>query len=73
MPEQLLQGESLILESQLSQYETKEVAVIIVAALAFVLALGGIVVAAIVICGWKGTESINTDWLHGKVSFVCRK
>ena len=63
----------MILASQLSHYENKEFAVVIVAALAFVLALGGIAVAAMVICGWKGTESISTDWIHGKVSIVCRK
>jgi hypothetical protein len=53
------------------QYEVHEVAVI-VAALAFIIACGGVAIAAIIICGWRGAQSVVVDWIHGRVTFVCR-
>ena len=53
------------------EYEVKEV-VALVAALAFVIAVGGVAIAAIIICGWRGAQSVIMDWLHGRVTFVCR-
>jgi hypothetical protein len=61
----------MIASDGLVEYEVHEVA-IIVAALAFVLAVGGVALAAIIICGWRGTQSVVLDWIHGKVTFVCR-
>lgn len=53
------------------QYEVREAA-IIVAVLAWVLALGGVVIASIVLCGWRGSKQVIMDWFHGKATFVCR-
>ena len=55
----------------LAVYETKEVAIIL-AALAFVIVLGGVALAAVVICGWRGAQNIAIDWLRGTATFVCR-
>ena len=52
-------------------YEVKEAAVII-AALAFVIAVGGVALCAIVICGWRGAQKVVVDWVHGQAQFVCR-
>jgi len=64
---------SMILSHQLSAYEINEVAVIIVAALAYILALGGMAIAGLIICGWGKVDNISTDWIHGKVNIVCRR
>jgi hypothetical protein len=47
-------------------------AAIIVAGLAWVIALGGAVVAAIILCGWRGAKQVAIDWLHMKATFTCR-
>lgn len=52
-------------------YQTKEAA-IIVAGLAWVIALGGAVAAAIILCGWRGAKQVAIDWFHMKATFVCR-
>jgi hypothetical protein len=52
-------------------YEVSEIAVI-VAAVAFIIAVGGVAIAAVIICGWHGARSVIVDWLRGKVTFVCR-
>jgi len=62
---------SLIIPSQLTNYSTKEAGPIIVA-LAFVIAVGGFVAAAIVLCGWRGAKQIGVNWTHKKVEIVCR-
>ena len=61
----------LIAADPTSDYEIKEVAVI-VAALAFILAVGGVALAAVVVCGWKGAHSVVVDWIHGKATFICK-
>jgi hypothetical protein len=53
------------------EYEVSEVAVI-VAALAFIIAVGGVAIASIIVCGWRGAQSVVLDWIHGRVTFVCR-
>jgi hypothetical protein len=62
---------SLISTHQLSAYSTKEIGPIILA-LAFVIALGGMTVAAIIICGWRGTKSMGINWTQKRVEIVCR-
>ena len=63
-------GELLTLDNSLN-YETKEAAVIL-AAVAFVIAVGGVAVAGLIICGWKGAKQVVMDFLHGKATFICR-
>jgi hypothetical protein len=62
---------SMIAADPTADYEPKEVA-IIVAALAFLIAVGGVALAAVIICGWKGAQSVNIDWIHGRATFACR-
>ncbi len=54
-----------------TQYAVQEFGPIILA-VAFVVALGGIVAAAAVMCGWHGAKSVAMDWLHGKATITCR-
>lgn len=62
---------SLITTNQLADYSTKEAGPIIVA-LAFVIAVGGLVAAAIVLCGWRGAKSIHVNAAQRRVEIVCR-
>jgi len=63
--------QSLIQTNQLAAYSVKEFGPIIVA-LAFVLALGGVVAAAIVLCGWRGAKNVSIDISRKSVEFLCR-
>lgn len=65
-----MNGQLVLVDSSVD-YRTKEAAVI-VAALAWVIALGGVAAFAIMVCGWRNTKSIATDWMRGKVTVVCR-
>jgi hypothetical protein len=62
---------SLIVPSQLTDYSTKEAGPIIVA-LAFVIALGGVAAAAIILCGWRGAKSVGVNLSQRRVEIVCR-
>jgi hypothetical protein len=62
---------SLITTDHTIDYSTKEAGPIIIA-LAFVIALGGMTAAAIVLCGWRGAKSMGINWVHKKVEIVCR-
>jgi hypothetical protein len=62
---------SLITADRLADYRTKEVGPIIVA-LAFVLALGGMTAAAIILCGWRGAKSMGFNGSKKAVEIVCR-
>jgi hypothetical protein len=62
---------SLIQTEQLSEYSAKEAGPIIIA-LAFVIAMGGMVAAAIIVCGWRGAKSMGINWVHKKIEIVCR-
>lgn len=64
-------SKQMIIADQLADYEIKEAAVI-VAALAFCIALGGVVAAATVLCGWRGVRKVSTEWLRGRVTIYCR-
>jgi hypothetical protein len=62
---------SMINADPSADYQLKEVAVII-AAFAFILAVGGVAIAAVIICGWKGASGVTIDWIHGKATFACK-
>jgi len=62
---------SLIQTGPLSEYSAKEAGPIIIA-LAFVIAMGGMVAAAIIVCGWRGAKSMGINWVHKKIEIVCR-
>ena len=63
--------QSLIGTDQLSTYAVKEVGPIVLA-LAFVIALGGVTAAAIIICGWGKIKTVGVNWIHKKVEIVCK-
>ncbi len=62
---------SLITANNLADYSTKEFGPIILA-LAFVIALGGMTAAAIVMCGWRGAKSMGMNLAERRVEIVCR-
>jgi hypothetical protein len=62
---------NLITADQFADYGTKEFGPIVVA-LAFVLAIGGMTAAAIVMCGWRGAKSMGLNVAQRSVSIVCR-
>ncbi len=64
-------GNAMVIADASAQYNVKEAAVI-VAAIAFVIALGGIVLAAIALCGWRGAKTVSMEWIKGKATFYCR-
>ena len=61
----------LITFDQSNEYATKEAAILVIAA-AFVIALGGLAAAAVIVCGWRGSKNVIMDFIHGKATFVCR-
>lgn len=63
--------QSLISVDQAVDYSTKEVGPIIIA-LAFVIAVGGMTVAAIILCGWRGAKSMGVNLSQKRVEIVCR-
>jgi hypothetical protein len=64
-------GNSMITADHSVDYQLKESAIIVVA-LAWVLALGSVVLAAIILCGWRGAKTVAFDYRHFKVTFWCR-
>ncbi|HEX6258962.1 MAG TPA: hypothetical protein VFZ48_05780 [Candidatus Saccharimonadales bacterium] len=62
---------SLFVPDQNIQYSMKEGGPIVVA-VAFLMILGGVAAAAIVICGWNRVKSVGVDWKRGTASIVCR-
>lgn len=63
--------QNLITPDQLVDYSTKEAGPIVLA-LAFVLALGGVSAAAIIICGWGHVKSVGVNWSRKSVEILCR-
>jgi hypothetical protein len=63
--------QSLITVDQAVDYSMKEVGPIIIA-LAFVIAVGGMTVAAIILCGWRGAKSMGVNLTQKRVEIVCR-
>lgn len=62
---------SAITPDSLVDYSNKEAGPIILA-LAFVLALGGVSAAAIIICGWGRVKSVGVNWSRRSVEILCR-
>lgn len=63
--------QSLISTDNLAAYSTKEAGPIVVA-LAFVIAVGGVAAAAIILCGWRGAKSVGFNMSQKRVEIVCR-
>jgi hypothetical protein len=63
--------QSLITPDRAVDYSIKAFGPIIVA-LAFVIGVGGVVAAAILLCGWRGTKSIGFNWSQKRVEILCR-
>lgn len=61
----------LIVADQSVRYHPKEAAVAVVA-LGWVIALGSIAAAALIVCGWRGVSKVSFDWVRIKASFECR-
>jgi len=62
---------SLVTPDALANYGTKEFGPIVLA-LAFVITIGGMTAAAIVLCGWKGAKSMGVNLSQRRVEIVCR-
>jgi hypothetical protein len=62
---------SLVSVDQMAAYGAKEFGPIILA-LAFVIAIGGVTAATILICGWRGAKSVGVNWAQKRVEIVCR-
>lgn len=63
--------QSLVLADQTVDYSLKEAGPIIIA-LAFVIAVGGMTAAAVIICGWHGAKQMGVNWAQKRVEIVCR-
>lgn len=63
--------ESIIISDNVGAYSAKEFGPIILA-LAFVLALGGVTAAAIIMCGKGHVKSAGINWAHKSVEIACR-
>ncbi|HTE22314.1 MAG TPA: hypothetical protein VK674_04715 [Candidatus Limnocylindria bacterium] len=61
----------LIAADRSVSYTPKEAAVVVVA-LGWVIALGSIAAAALIVCGWRGVKNVSFDWVRIKASFECR-
>jgi len=66
-----MQTASLINLDPASEYGLQEVGPIIVA-LGFVIALGGVTAAAIILCGWGHVKSAGINWSKWTAEIVCR-
>ena len=64
-------GQSMVVADNSVEYQLKEGA-IVVAALVWVLVLGSVVVAAWILCGWRGAKRVEFDWRHWVAKFYCR-
>lgn len=62
---------SLITAAKLDSYTVNEAGPIIIA-LAFVLAVGGMTAAAIILCGWKGAKTMGFNASKRAIEIVCR-
>lgn len=62
---------NLLTTDQTVDYSVKEAGPIVVA-LAFVIAVGGLAAAAIIICGWRGVKSMGVNLSQRRVEIVCR-
>ncbi|MCA9329881.1 hypothetical protein KDA11_04500 [Candidatus Saccharibacteria bacterium] len=63
--------QSMVIADPSVDYVAKE-GVVVAVALAWVLMLGSSSIAAIILCGWRGSKSVSLDWKSMKATFVCR-
>lgn len=63
--------QSIIISDNVSAYSVKEFGPIVLA-LAFVLALGGVTAAALIMCGRGHVKSAGVNWAHRSVEIACR-
>jgi hypothetical protein len=61
----------LITPDRLADYSAKEAGPIILA-LAFVIGVGGVAAAAILVCGWQQIKSVGVNILQKRVEIVCK-
>ncbi len=66
-----MQSSNLVAADHSVPYVVQE-SPVLVAALAWVIAVGGVAVAAILICGWRGARSVVLDWMRGRATFYCK-
>lgn len=62
---------SLITADPHIEYTNNEVGPIVVA-LAFVIAVGGLAAAAILICGWQKIKSVGVNVSQKRVEIICQ-
>lgn len=62
---------NLIVADKSADYRVNEGAIVVVA-IGWLIALGSVVWAAIILCGWRGAKQVALDWLRMKATFVCR-
>lgn len=62
---------SLIETANLDSYTVNEAGPIIVA-LAFIIAVGGMTAAAIILCGWKGAKTMGFNASKRAIEIACR-
>lgn len=62
---------SLINTDNTVNYSTKEAGPIVLA-LAFVIAVGGVGAAAVLMCGWGKVKSAGVNWTKRSVEIVCK-
>lgn len=63
--------QSLIASDNQTNYSIKEAGPIIVA-LGFVLAVGGVAAAAVIMCGWGRVKSAGINWSRRTAEIVCK-
>ncbi|MBI4034573.1 hypothetical protein HY380_01600 [Candidatus Saccharibacteria bacterium] len=63
--------QTMVLADHSADYQLKEGA-IIVAALIWVLMLGSTVIAAWILCGWRGAKHVEFSWKLWQAKFYCR-
>ncbi len=62
---------SMVIADSTASYKLNESAILIVG-LAWLFALGSMVLAGYLICGWRGAKQISIDWWHAKAAIYCR-
>lgn len=63
--------ERMVVADSTALYQLKEGWIIIVA-LVWFLAVGGLVVAGRILCGSRGATGVSMNWLRGTATISCR-
>lgn len=64
-------SDSMVIADSTFGYKLNESAIVVVG-LAWLLAIGSMVLAGWILCGWRGTKQISIDWWHAKATVYCR-